>query len=221
VSLNAHPGRPEVLTNWFDPSLTDENDPASVDPTLDMYNPANGPPYPPEFVERYRAAQVARNNRITDWALAELNRLQGLGIYDRLFSMSRTWADLRFLDGSIDPSERRVGTCYAGDPKFANYSPFGIGSSNTIRTWLSMWSLEYSQCSGAPNLAHVTVPSLVVQSLADTGVFTSDAQMVFDGLAAEDKTLEWVAGDHYLENPADARDNVAGMVHEWVAARVG
>ncbi len=221
VSLNAHPGRPEVLTNWFDPSLTDENDPSSVDPTLDMYNPANGPPYPPDFVERYRAAQVVRNNRITDWALAELNRLQGLGIYDRLFSMSRTWADLRFLDGSIDPSERRVGTCYAGDPKFANYSPFGIGSSNTIRTWLSMWSLEYSQCSGAPNLAHVTVPSLVVQSLADTGVFTSDAQMVFDGLAAADKQLEWVTGDHYLQDPADARDNVAGMVHEWVAARVG
>lgn len=221
VSLNAHPGRPEVLTNWFDPSLTDENDPASVDPTLDMYDPDNGPPYTADFVERYRAAQVARNRRITAWALEELERLRGQGLYDRLFSMSRTWADLRFLDGTIDPSERQVGTCYAGDPRFANYSPFGIGSSNTIRTWLSMWSLEHSQCRGAPNLAHVTVPSLVIQSTADTGVFPSDAQSIFDGLATDDKMLEWVAGDHYLQDPSDARDAVAGLINDWVEARVG
>src|SRR5438093_8125490 len=27
VSLNAHPGRPDVLTGWSDPSVTDESDP--------------------------------------------------------------------------------------------------------------------------------------------------------------------------------------------------
>ena len=32
ISLNAHPGRPEVLTSWMDPSLTDEIDPTSADP---------------------------------------------------------------------------------------------------------------------------------------------------------------------------------------------
>ncbi len=221
VSLNAHPGRPEVLTNWLDPSVTDENDPAAVDPSLDMYDPANGPPYQPDFVERYRAAQVERNHRITAWALAELERIGERGNYDRHFSLSRTWADLRFMDGDIDPSEREVGTCYVGDPRFANYSPFGIGSSNTIRTWLSMWSLEHSQCRGAPNLAHVTVPSLVVQSTADTGVFPSDARAVFDGLASNDKELRWVPGDHYLENPAGARNAVAGLVHDWVSNRLG
>ena len=62
----AHLGRPEVLTDWFDPSITDEADPASVDSSLNMYDPANGPPYSPEFVKRYRAAQVARNHRITE-----------------------------------------------------------------------------------------------------------------------------------------------------------
>ena len=67
VSLNAHRGRPEVLTEWMDPSITDENDIASVDETLNMYAPANGPPYSREFVSRYRAAQRARNQRITDW----------------------------------------------------------------------------------------------------------------------------------------------------------
>ena len=36
ISLQAHPGRPEVLTNWMDPSITDETDPLSRDPELDM-----------------------------------------------------------------------------------------------------------------------------------------------------------------------------------------
>ncbi len=75
VSLNAHAGRPEVLTAWMDPAIVDENDPASVDANLDMYNPDNGPPYASEFVQRYRAAQEARNHRITEYAIQELERI--------------------------------------------------------------------------------------------------------------------------------------------------
>ena len=77
VSLNAHPGRPEVLTAWMDPAVADESDPLSVDPELDMFDAAHGPPYSPEFVDRYRAAQVARNHRITAWVQAEVERLRG------------------------------------------------------------------------------------------------------------------------------------------------
>jgi pimeloyl-ACP methyl ester carboxylesterase len=219
VSTNAHPGRPEVLTNWFDPSITDENDPTSVDPELDMYNPDNGPPYSAEFVERYRAAQVARNNRITAWALDELERVRAKGCFDRMFNMHRAWADLRYLDASLDPNDREIGVCYLGPPKFFNYSPFGIGSSNTIRTWLSMWSLEYSQCRGIPHLERINVPSLVVQSMADAGVFPVDAHIIHDNLATEDKTLEFIAGDHYLQTPDDARDVVADLVAGWLQAR--
>ncbi len=32
IALAAHSGRPEVLTNWLDPSVTDETDPLSADP---------------------------------------------------------------------------------------------------------------------------------------------------------------------------------------------
>jgi pimeloyl-ACP methyl ester carboxylesterase len=219
VSTNAHPGRPEVLTNWFDPSITDENDPTSVDPELDMYNPDNGPPYSAEFIERYRAAQVARNNRITAWALEELERVRAKGCFDRMFNMHRAWADPRYLDASLDPNDREIGVCYLGPPKFFNYSPFGIGSSNTIRTWLSMWSLEHSQCRGIPHLERINVPSLVVQSMADAGVFPVDAHIIHDNLAAEDKTLEFIAGDHYLQTPDDARDVVADLVAGWLQAR--
>ncbi len=219
ISLCAHLGRPEVLTDWFDPSITDERDPASVNPELNMYDPANGPPYSRSFIERYRAAQKARNHRITAWCHAELERLQSVGMFDRAFNLYRTWADLRLMDGSIDPSDRPVGVCYAGDPKTANFGPRGIGLTNTLRTWLSMWSLSDSHCSGAPHLARISQPALVIQSTGDTGVFPSDTQAIYDALGAADKTMEMIPGDHYLVEPDDARDRVADLIAAWLQSR--
>jgi len=220
ISLNAHAGRPEVLTAWMDPAVTDERDPASVNPTLDMFNPDNGPPYALDFIRSYRAAQEARNHRITDWAIAELERLARLGIQDRAFNLFRTWADPRLLDASLDPSDRPIGVCYAGDPRTANYSPRGIGLTSTCRTWLSMWSLRESQCRGAPHLARIRVPALVVQSTADTGVFPSDARAIHAALGTTDKTLDFMTGDHYLTEPAGARDDVADRIDAWLTARL-
>jgi len=215
VSLNAHPGRPEVLTAWLDPSVVEETDPITADPDLDMFGATRTPPYESEFVARYRKGQQDRNQRITGWAREELARLQGLGIHDRLFTVSRSWADLRFVDLSIDPSTRAPG-CYLGDPRRANYSPFGIGSTNTLRTWLSMWSLEDSQCRGAAHLQRIAVPSLVVQSTADRGVFPSDARAIHESLAATDKHLDWLPGEHYFED--GGRDDVADLIAGWTEA---
>jgi hypothetical protein len=221
VSLQSHAGRPEVLTAWMDPSVTDESDPVSVDPSLNMYNPENGPPYPAEFVSRYRAAQEARNERITDWALAEMERLRGAGTYDRNFNLHRVWADLRMADTSIDPSDRAANMCYLGNPKVANYSPYGIGSSNTLRTWLSMWSLRTSHCRGEPHLRRIKEPALVIQSTGDTGVFPSDAQRIYEALGSEDKQLQMIAGDHYLTAPEGARAGVADTIADWTRERGG
>ncbi len=52
--------------------------------------------------------------------------------------------------------------------------------------------------SGVKHLRRIAVPSLVVQTLGDTGVFPSDARMIHDALGAQDKRLELVPGDHYL-----------------------
>ncbi|HSM52907.1 MAG TPA: alpha/beta fold hydrolase, partial [Erythrobacter sp.] len=65
--LAAHISRAITLTEWIDPSITDETRPFERDPELNIYDPANPnqPPYAEEFVARFRAAQVARNRRIT------------------------------------------------------------------------------------------------------------------------------------------------------------
>src|SRR5580658_4160235 len=204
VSLNAHGGRPEVLTAWMDASVTDEADPTKTDLTLDPFNPDNGPPYALDFIARYRAAQARRNQRITDWAKAELSRVNAAGVPDILFPLYRTWADLRFMDPAIDPSERPCPGCYAGPPREAN-KRVGIGRANSLRTWLSMWSLETSKCQGAPQLAKITLPALVVQSTGDMGVFPSDARAIHAALAATDKTLHLIPGAHYFEDSETSR----------------
>lgn len=71
VLLAAHLGEGKYLMSVIDPSVTNEADPLSCDPALDMYNPANGfrrPPrsssYSADFVAEYRAAQRARVARL-------------------------------------------------------------------------------------------------------------------------------------------------------------
>ena len=215
VSVNAHPGRPEVLTAWMDPAVTDETDPLSVDPALDMFDAAHGPPYAPEFVERYRAAQVARNDRITAWVTAELERLAGgRGLGSRLQPAPRVGRPpLR------RPDDRPVGPrspgCYAGDPRAANFGPFAIGGTSTLRSWLSMWSLETSQCRGAPHLGRITVPSLVVQSLADRGVFPSDAHAIHDALAADGQDPR-AASPASTTSRTPGPPTVADLVTDWI-----
>jgi pimeloyl-ACP methyl ester carboxylesterase len=220
MSVNAHVGRAQVITDWMDAAVVDENDPTQTDPALDIFNPANGPPFSAEFLDRYRAAQRARNQRITDWAKAELRRLNAAGIPDRIFPLFRFWGDPRFVDATIDPSDRRTPHCYAGDPAVANLNPINIARANTLRSWLSMWSLETAKGQGEKQLAAVTVPSLVVQGLGDAGVFPSDARRVYGSLGAEDKRLALIPGAHYFEDSLDVRLTAIDLMTRWIEARL-
>lgn len=219
VFLAAHPGRPEILTDWLDPSVVDESDPTSRDPLLDMYDPRNGPPYSDEFIAQYRAAQRDRNDRLTDWCIERLDQLHTAGIGDQLFVMRRTWADPRFVDSTIDPSERSTPRCYLGDPKRANDGVFGIGTVSTLRTWLNMWSMRESDCRGGPHLRRLDLPTLLVQPDADNGVFPSQAAEIFDEIAAPDKTFATMPGDHYFERSSAEREAVADLIADWLTAR--
>ena len=218
VATAAHPGRPEVLTAWMDAAVVNENDPVATDPDLDLFNEANGPPYSPEFLARYRAAQTARNHAITDWAEMELKRVRAVGFSDRPFTVMRTWADPRMVDPSIEPTKREANLCYAGIPAKANRSAHGIAAACTLRNWLGMWSLRVAQTRAEPHLAHITCPALVINADADTGVFPSDAQLIYDALAGTDKAQFSIETDHYFTTPG-ARSKQADTIARWITKR--
>lgn len=220
VASAAHLGRPDVLTDWMDASVSEESDPVSTDPALDLFNPENGPAYSPEFVTKYRAGQVARNNRITEWALEELVRVRKNGFSDSAFTVHRTWADPRMVDPTLEPTSRPANLCYAGVPVKANRSTFGIACATTLKNWIGMWSLTHAQTRAEPHLADITVPALVINADGDTGVFPSDAKRIHDALASTDKSTASILADHYFQNPG-ARDAQADTIAEWAAGRWG
>ena len=82
-----------------------------------------------------------------------------------------------------------------------------------------MWSLEASNCSGREHLAKFVAPALIVQSMADMGVFPSDARKIFDAIGSRDKTLQMVAGAHYFEDSAARREGVVDLIVGWIEAR--
>jgi hypothetical protein len=148
-------GECEHVLRWIDPSVTDENDPLSCDPELDMYDPRNGyrePPasssYSAEFVERYRAAQSARVARIDARArglVADQRRWQEqmqlpgfaeLSLVDRLYVQRRAsdYQDIRVFrltaalenaDLSLYPSKRGTGSFLTADTHATNYANNG------------------------------------------------------------------------------------------------
>jgi len=218
VASAAHPGRPDVLTAWMDGAVLDENAPFATDPDLDLFDERNGPPFSPDFVARYREAQIARNEAITDWAELELKRVQAAGFSDRPFTVMRTWADPRMVDPTIEPTRRQPNLCYAGVPVKANRSARGIAAATTLRNWLGMWSLRHAQTRAEPHLARITCPALVINADQDTGVYPSDAQRIFDALAGSDKTLCSIDTDHYFTTPG-ARSEQADTIARWIAKR--
>jgi pimeloyl-ACP methyl ester carboxylesterase len=201
-----------------DGSVVDENDPVATDPDLDLFNERNGPPYSSEFLTRYRSAQVVRNNAITDWAENELKRVRAAGFSDRPFTVMRTWADPRMVDPTIEPTKRPPNLCYAGVPAKANRSAHGIAAACTLRNWLAMWSLRTAPTRAEPHLARISCPALVINAEADTGVFPTDAQRIYDGLASTDKTLRAINTDHYFTTPG-ARSEQADTIAKWIAKR--
>jgi pimeloyl-ACP methyl ester carboxylesterase len=98
----------------------------------------------------------------------------------------------------------------------------------SARGWLSTWSGLSSNAALERTLPEVRVPTLVVNALADTDIYPSEATRAHAASAAEDRALVQVEGaDHYLRpaGPAGARldDPRARAAREhiipWLRAR--
>ena len=247
VGMAAHPGEGVFMLQVIDPSVADELDPFSTVPELDMYNPDNGwRPWPEpcvydkQWLARYRAAQVERVARIDAIAKASIaesidagSRLRGVdnqtqtvqwrelrrrAVFTKYMVIYRTLADPAYLDLSIDPDERPMGSLFAfPDPFDANYGRGGLGRSMTARGWLSTWSGLSSHAKLADTMPKVKVPTLLIHPTADTEIRIWQAKEIVDNSGAADKTyVEMKGAPHYLEGH---RQEALAHVVEWLGRR--
>lgn len=220
IASMAHPGRAIVYTEWLDPAIVDEHDPMRRDPDLDMFDPRNGPPYGDDFVARYRAGQLARSARIRAWVRARLAELDAAPspITDVPFVVHGTVADLRFADLTIDPSDREAGTFW-GEGIGANITPASLGHYTSLRSWLSQWSIEESNCDGPWHLARTSVPVLVMYGTADRVSFPAHGRALYDAVPDGRGTLITLDGaDHYFSSAPEMIPEVARHIVDWLAA---
>lgn len=245
VFVSPHPGQGVLLLNALDPSVTDEDDAFSCDPALDPFSPANGfrrPPdsacYAPEFIARYRAAQVARCERLDAKAREMIRRKREalarlkdspsradklLASHAPIFQVWRTDADLRCWDTSLDPSDRLVGTLWGADPAISNLGSVGFARVVTPESWLSTWSGLSSNAAMAKTAPSAQQPTLVIEYTGDNCVFPADVQALLAAMPCTDKTHLKVRGNHHGLALAPGEPNgqeIAGQhIQDWLNAR--
>lgn len=223
--LAAHVSRHGTLTEWIDASILDETRPFVREPSLNLYDPANPnqPPYSAEFVARYREAQIARNRRITDWVRGELGRRRAdpAGLAPELaFVVQGTMADPRWLDPTIDPSDREPNWCYLGDPRVVNDGPVGLARFSTLRSWLSQWGYDTARGDALASAADVGEPVLVIGNTADDACTPSHTHRLFEAVPHDRKWLHEIEGaTHYYGGPGgrDHLNQAVGHITDFLA----
>ena len=219
ILMAAHVSRHGTLTEWLDASILDEQDPDRRDPALDLYGEAVRPPYDAAFLDRYRAAQEARNRRITAWVKDRLETLRRRGRPNDEFGfvVHGTMADPRWLDPAVDPNDRAPGVCYLGDPQVVNMSPIGLARFSTLRSWLSQWSLDDARADGPRCLSRVKSPVLVINNSADDACTPSHARRLYEAVAHGDRRFHEVAGaTHYYQDQPELGAQAVGLVKAWL-----
>jgi pimeloyl-ACP methyl ester carboxylesterase len=246
IQVAAHIGEGHFMQKVIDPAVVDESRPELTDPSLDMYDPANGYAHPPqtssfdpEWLQTFRQAQAARCRRIDQLALAQLRRQAGgrsartdaddqdarrRAVTVPYLTVYRTLADPGFVDLTIEPSDRVLGSVFApADPFLGNYGRGGVGRVMTARGWLSTWSAAYTHADMRACLPEFDCPSLFVSATADTEVRPPEFDEIVAASAATDKTVELVTADHYFRDPLtlDPRPQaaLAELLLDWLGRR--
>jgi len=212
----AHLGRGTVFLEWLDPAVVDEADPDRVDTQLDLYDGPHSPPYDPEFLARFRAAQRKRRDHIEAWVSERLETLKRRprGPTDRFFLIHRTHADPRFLDLSIDANDRFAGSVW-GDPRTINLAANSFGRVTSLRAFLSQLSSQ-SQAVGPTNLADTSVPALLLVHTADRSTYpsTRDAWLASGGERIT--RVDVPKADHYLFKQPELVQFSADTIVDWI-----
>ena len=171
IGMAAHPGEGVFMLQVIDPSVADEADPFSRScpsstcttrttaggrgrsrrrTTRTGWRPTGRPsstgwpastPSPRRRSPRPRTAASAAGaiDKAADPAAWRHWRARAVSM--KYLVIYRTLADPAYLDLSIDPDDRALGSLFAfPDPLDANYGRGGLARSMTARGWLSTWS---------------------------------------------------------------------------------
>ncbi|WNV11800.1 alpha/beta hydrolase [Tardiphaga sp. 709] len=212
----AHLGRSRLLVEWIDPAVIDETDPIATDPDLDVFDPSNGPPFDPEWINRFRAAQRERRDRIEAWVWQRLRQLRKSGpARDMAFVIHRTQADPRLLDLSLDANDRPVGSIW-GSAREVNYASNAMGRFTSLSAFLSQWA-SCSQADGPTNLARTSIPVLLFEHSADASTFPSTRGAWLAAAGSRARVHRLPGANHYLAGQPALIEETADVIAEWIA----
>ena len=247
IGMAAHPGEGVFMLQVIDPSVADETDPFSTVPELDMYHPDNGwRPWPepceydPAWVERYRAAQVARVARIDAIAKASIaeaadarrppaRRRQGgrpgrlaraapaRGVHEVPHHLPH--AGRPRVPRSVDRPRRAADGVAVRLPRSVRRElrPRRSGPHDDHSRLAQHVVGSESHAKLADTMPQVTVPTILVHPTADTEIRVWQAKEIVANAGAADTTyVEMKGAPHYLEGH---RPEALAIVADWLAKR--
>ena len=217
----AHLSRAHTFSEWVDPSVIDEANPDERNLEFDIYNPKcpNQPPYSADFVAAFRKKQLERVRRRTAWVKETLARLKKMntGEMERGFTTYRTLCDVRFMDTTIEPNDRKPRWTFVGAPETANTGPIGLARFSTLRAWLSQWSPDDSKADGPLCAKDVSVPLLAIENSADDAVPQSHTGIIHAAAASKDKTMRVIKGaTHYYQGQPEQLKEAVDTCLGWM-----
>lgn len=227
VLIGTHPGEGYSMAKWLDPSVTDDGDPMSADPELDMYNFDNGFRIPPEpshynadFLAKWHTGRLRRVDRLDVMARARMQAkreaaAQGKALdavdvklaqaahrrahFTDYMSISRAFGDPAWLDPTIEPDDRDI-CSFANDarPDLMNFTNFYLSPFLTPEAYLSTWSGISGRAKSMERLREFSDPVIVVHYAGDGLLRLSEAKKMFESAATSVKEFQIIRhADHY------------------------
>jgi pimeloyl-ACP methyl ester carboxylesterase len=138
------------------------------------------------------------------------------GLDDLAFVVHGTSADLRFLDHTIDASDRPVGSTLWGTPEVANYLPAGVSRYSTLRSWINQWSVDRTNGNALLWLPKVEAPVLVLGGSADSGSPPVIFGQLYDAVETARREQVVIEGaTHYFEGQPDLLRKACEAMAAW------